>query len=151
MRKEVVKVDVVESRQVITGTVDKEVWITSDGVRHEDERVAELHEFLWRVDYKNQNPIMQHDNPVTLEFQNEDEARRYHKLYLYDCPLNTDLSTLPYPNKFIVFTEHIGCECKPEYENDTDYCYCRFEDVSTTKIVSIEEYKEMLIKHLESL
>lgn len=148
MRKEIIEVDKLE--YIVTGKQDTEVWITSDGRQFDTEDEAEEHEFFWRVHWKNVNPNMHH-SPITLEVQSIDELMRYKEMYLYSYQVITDLTKLNFPNKFVVYDEHIGCDCQPENDQDTDYCYCSDEDTHVTKIVTLDEYKSMIIKHLEAI
>jgi hypothetical protein len=105
---------------------------------------------MWRVDWKNTN-VNLHYNPITLEFENIDELIRYKEECLYNYRLATDISSLDFPNKFVAYNEYIGCDCLPENEQDTDCSYCGDAEVHVTKIVTLDEYKRMLTKHLETL
>lgn len=139
-----------EYQPVQTGFKQIEKWITDDGRKFDSEHEAEKHEFLTRVKWKHRNPNL-HFDPETLEFSSLEDARRYQSIYSWDSPLLTTLESLQYPSKFISFQEYIGCECEPQNEEDSDYCYCSHEEIYATKLVSIEEYKRMLIEHIDTI
>lgn len=141
MRKTKKLISKTEMRQTDLGTIEVDCWVTSDGNEFMLEDEALQHEFLWRVSHKHKNPVP-HFHATTLEFQNQTEAEKYFEEQNYS-PMVTDLSTLVYPNKFVVYEDYARCDC-----GDTDYCYCAN---CVFKIVTLEEYKSFVISYLESL
>lgn len=150
MKRELVSVPEYEYQSVQTGTKQIEIWITEDGRRFTNKDQAEKHDFLWKVKWKHKNPNLHH-NPETLEFFSLEDVERYQNIYDWDSPLSTAIEDFQYPIKVISFEEYIGCDCEPKNEEDTDYCDCSHEETHVTKLVTVEEYKRMLIEHIETI
>lgn len=146
MKKEVELVAEYEYQPVQTGTKQIERWITDDGKKFDSEAAAEIHEFLTRVNWKHKNPNL-HFDPETLEFSSLEDAERYQTIYEWESPLATPLEFLQYPSKFISIQEYVGCECETLNED----CCCHHDQTHVTKLVSVDEYKKMLIEHINSI
>jgi len=151
--KEIETILVYENKQIQTGIQEIENWVTSDGRKFKAEEAAEAHEFNWRVSDQHKNPNL-HNDPEIFEFKSLEDALRmdtyrWSNGYNY-VSKNYVLEKLLYPNKFVRYEEFIGCNCN---QADYEYGYCDCSNAAQSKvhIVTLDEYKKMMLEHIESL
>lgn len=133
MQKKIIEEPIYQTVQ--TGVSQKEIWVTSDGTEHENEKYAEHFEF-YKCKIK-QRGFDIPDRVAVMDLYCLEDLERYEKDYTYNIDtFHYDKTKLTFPNTYVLY------ETLDEVEDDHDYgLHC----------VTLDEYKKYVNEKLNEI